>query len=226
MRLRALVLVSVFILLVWLGILAVLAWAVHDAWEARFVMTDQPMQLRLPAGTVAEAQVTSPIRTHLNLRPTLRLPLDQMMAVRIVEPLTARAAMKTSLPVDTVVEVDTVVPVSTTLDMKLTIKSWLPRVAVTVPVALTLPIRMSVPVRLDIPVDLDLDVHAEPPPLLQIPVRGMFTLSPRVQGDIQARMEALTRFRVVDDIVMHDVRIARADIRVPVHLARRLRPLP
>ncbi|MFT3857855.1 MAG: hypothetical protein QM742_10285 [Aquabacterium sp.] len=83
---------------------------------------------------------------------------------------------------------------------------------------------MSVPVKMDIPVDLDLDVHADPPPLLQVPVRGMFTLRPRVQGDIRAMLEASTRFRVVEDIEMDDVRIDRADVRVPVQLRLRDRP--
>jgi hypothetical protein len=222
----ALIVVSVIVLLVWLAVVGSAVWYFYETWEARFTLRDQPVQLRLPTGMKASADVASPIRTRIDLRPRLVLDLDQTMPVRITDSLIAHATLNTILPIDTSVQVDTVVPVSTTLDLSVSIKSWLPRVQVSVPLTLNLPVRMTVPIRTEVPISLDIDASGELPPALDVPVRATFVLHPEIRADIDVRMDATTLFSLTGPMAPFDVRIARADVRLPFHLGLRHRPLP
>lgn len=222
----ALLLVGAAVLLTWLAGTGWGVWYVHENWEARFAMRDQPVRLRLPAGMRAAADVASPIRTRIDLRPRIPVVVDQVMPVRITDSLFAQARVDTTLPIDTAIEVDTVVPIRTTLMTSVPIKSWLPRVPVSVPVTLDLPVRMRVPVRADVPVALDLDASGELPGTLEVPVRAAFILQPHVRSDLDVRLNATTLFSLTEAPAPIEARIARSQVRVPFNLAVRQRQLP
>lgn len=222
----ALVLIGALVLVIWLALTVLGTLYFYETWETHFVMRDQPASLRLPAGMQATAEVTSPIKTHVDLRPGVTLKIDQPVDVHIQDSVMARATLHTSLPVDTIVQVDTVVPVKTVLDLSVSIKSWLPRVPVTVPVTLTLPVRMAVPLRAQVPVTLDIEASGHLPKRMTVPVRGTFHLRPHVKGEIDVHMKSLTRFSLSEPLHLPDLRIVRADVRLPMSLAWMPRPVP
>lgn len=222
----ALLAVGATVLLVWLVSVSLGTWLFYEMVEARFTLRDQPLSLQLPAGMKAVAQVSTPVRTHVDFRPRVALRIDQPVRVHVTDSLMAHASINTTFPVDTTVEVDTVVPVKTTLDMSVSLKSWLPRVPVRVPVTLDLPVRMTVPIRADVPVALDLDVVGELPRTLVVPVRGNFVLHPHVKGDVDVRMNAMTLFSLTEPLAPFGVRIAHAAVRVPFNLTLHHRSLP
>lgn len=214
----ALVLVGGVVLVLWLVLMTGAVWYFYEKWEARLTLHDQPVALRLPAGMPALAQVSSPLRTHIDLTPELRLPFKQTVTAQLSDQLQAQVRLHTVLPVDTSVTIDQMIPVDTTLKVAVPLNSWLPPIEVMVPVRLQLPLRMVVPVKAQVPVDLDLLVSGDLPPTVDIPIDTEFVLHPRVRGEVRADMAMLTEFRLVAPVAPFDLSIERAHLRVPFNL--------
>lgn len=214
----ALLVVGSTVLLIWLMLTALAVWYFYAFWEARMTMYNQAVRLRLPAGMVSVAKVTSPLRTRLDMRPLVRMPIKQVIPAQISDHLQARVQMQTTLPVDTSVAVDQMVPVKTTLSMKVSVWRWLPSIPVTLPITLDMPLRMTVPIKADVPVNLDLEVSGELPPVINIPIDATFMLRPRIKGAIEARMVSQTAFSLMAPVEPFPMTIERTDLRVPFQL--------
>jgi hypothetical protein len=214
----ALLVVGGAVLLLWLVLMTTSVWWFYEHWEARLTLRNQQVSLRLPAGMPAMAEVTSPLRSRLNLRPRIEVPVHQTVSAELPDHLQAHVQVHTTLAIDTSVSVDQVVPVSTTLNLAVPLRSWLPRINVTLPLTLNLPVHMVVPVKAQVPVDLDMVVSGDLPPRLSVPIDTVFKLRPEVKGAIEARMVALTEFRLVSPVEPFDLSIEQADLHVPFNL--------
>lgn len=214
----ALVLVGGSVLLIWLVLMSVGVWYFYAFWEARMTMHNQAVRLRLPVGMVAMAEVTSPVRTRLDMRPLVRMPIKQTVPAQISDHLQAQVQLQTMLPVDTSVTVDRVVPVTTTLSLSVSLRSWLPSIPVTLPITLNMPLQMTVPIKTALPIQLDLAVSGELPPLINIPIDAMFEVRPHIKSLIEARMVSQTAFSLMAPIEPFPMVIERTDLRVPFSL--------
>lgn len=214
----ALIVVGGAVLLIWLVLMSISVWYFYEHWEARLTLLKQPVQLRLPEGMVAMAEVSSPLQTRIDMRPVVRIPIKQTMSVQMPDHLNAMAHIKTTLPVDTSVTVEQLVPVKTTLNMQVALRSWLPSMAVSVPVTLNVPLKMTVPVKTDVPVDLDVAISGELPPSLHIPIDTVFTVQPHVKGVVTAHMSSQTAFSLLSPIEPFPLTIDRASLSVPFNL--------
>ncbi len=214
----ALLLFGGTVLLIWLVLMSLAVWYFYAFWEARMTMHNQAVRLRLPAGMVAMAEVTSPVRTMLDMRPVVRMPIKQTVPAQISDHLQAQVQLQTTLPVDTSVTVDRVVPVTTTLNLSVSLRSWLPSIPVTLPITLNLPLQMTVPIKTDLPIKLDLAVSGELPPVINIPIDATFTVRPRIKSVIETRMVSQTAFSLMAPIEPFPMTIERTDLRVPFSL--------
>lgn len=214
----ALIVVGGAVLLIWLVLMSVSVWYFYEHWEARLTLLNQPVQLRLPEGMEAMAEVSSPLQTRIDMRPVVRIPIKQTMSVQMPDSLNAMAHLKTTLPVDTSVTVDQMVPVKTTLYMQVALRSWLPSMPVAVPVTLNVPLKMTVPVKAEVPVDMDVAISGELPPSLNIPIDTVFTVQPHVKGVVTAHMRSQTAFKLLAPIEPFPLTIDRADLSVPFNL--------
>lgn len=222
----ALLVVGVLLLLIWLVLITGAVWYFYARWEARVTLHDQKLTLLLPAGMPAMAEVTSPIRSKLDFTPQLHLPIKQNLTAKFDDHVQVRAQVHTMLAVDTSVNVDQVVPVRTVLNVDVPVHAWLPRMKLAVPVTLSLPVHMVVPVKSQVPVDLDVVVSGDLPKSINVPLDATLDLSPHVKGAINARMSALTEFRLVAPVPPVELSIEHADLRVPFNLTFLSRRLP
>ncbi len=218
-RPAALVLVGAAVLLIWLMLMSVSVWYFYGHWEARLTLLNQPVQLRLPPGMVAVAEVSAPLQTRIDMQPVVQIPIKQTIAVQVSEHLHATAHLKTIVPVDTSVTVEHVIPISTTLQMQVALRSWLPTMPVSVPITVNVPIKITVPVKADVPVDMDVAVSAELPPSLNIPIDTVFSVRPHVKGMVTAYMTSQTAFSLLAPIEPFPLTIDRAALSVPFNLA-------
>lgn len=214
----ALIVVGGGVLLVWLVLMAVSVWYFYEHWEARLTLNQLPVRLRLPEGMVAMAEVSSPVKTRIDMRPLVKIPVKQTMTVQLPDHLQARAHLKTTLPVDTSVTVEQMVPVSTTLNMQVALRSWLPSMPVSVPVTLQVPLKITVPVKTEVPVDLDVAIRGELPPTLNVPVDTVFAMRPHVKGVVTAHMSSQTAFHLLSPIEPFPLAIERTNLSVPFNL--------
>lgn len=214
----ALVLVGGAVLLSWLVLISVAVWYFYAFWEARLTMRHQAVRLRLPVGMVAMAEVGSPVRTRLDMRPVVHMPVKQTVPAQMTDHVHAQVQLQTVLPVDTLVEVDRVVPVTTTLELSVSLRSWLPSIPVILPVTLNLPLQMSVPIKTSLPIKLELTVGGELPPVINVPIDATFTVRPHIQSAIEARMISHAAFSLMAPIEPFPMTIARTDLRVPFSL--------
>lgn len=214
----ALLVVGASVLAIWLVLMTVSVWYFYEHWEARLTLRDQAVTLRLPAGMQAMAEVAAPLHTRIDMRPSLQVPVKQVLAAQLSDHIQARVRMQTTLPIDTTVTVDQVVPVSTVLNTTVALRSWLPRMPVSLPVTFNMPLHMMVPVKADVPVDLDVVASAELPPTINIPIDTRFDVKPFVKGAIQARMLSQTAFSLIAPVEPFAVSIEEAHLRVPFNL--------
>ena len=214
----ALIVVGGAVLLIWLVLMAVSVWYFYEHWEARLTLSQQAVHLRLPEGMVAMAEVGSPLKTRIDMRPVVKIPVKQTMSVQLPDHLQARASIKTTLPVETTVTVEQMVPVSTTLNMQVALRSWLPTMPVSVPVTLQVPLKLTVPVKTEVPVDLDVAISGELPPTLNIPIDTVFAMRPHVKGVVSAHMSSQTAFHLLSPTEPFPLAIERANLSVPFNL--------
>ena len=74
------------------------------------------------------------------------------------------------------------------------------------------------PVRAEVPLDLDMAISGKLQEQLSVPVDTVLALRPQVQGDIVARMQAQTAFRLFGPQEPVPMTIADARLRVPFDL--------
>jgi hypothetical protein len=215
----ALLLVGAVVLLLWLLLMVLGVGYFYRHWQARVALRDQPVLLRLPAGLPSVARISEPVRTRLDMHPTVSVPLHQVVPVEVRNQLMAQVRLKATVPVVTEVTVSQNIPVHTTLETDMRVRSWLPSMHVSLPVSFNLPVRLTVPVRAQLPIDLDVLVSGALTQTLQVPLDTTVTVHPHVVGELSARLDSETGFRLLDPVPPIALRIARADLRVPFNLA-------
>lgn len=218
MRPRALLVVSVALLLVWLALMAGGVMWFYARFESHITVREQPVRVRLPSGLPALAEMSSPLRLQLPQALKVNVPVKQSVSLQLRDSVQARVQVKTVLPVSTDVRVDHEVLISTVARMHAPVFRWLPPLAVTVPVQLRMPVHLVVPVRAEVPLDLDMAISGKLQEQLSVPVDTVLALRPQVQGDIVARMQAQTAFRLFGPQEPVPMTIADARLRVPFDL--------
>lgn len=214
----ALLLVGGAVLLIWLVWIAVAVWSFYEHWQVAIDLRQQPVTLRLPSGMEAMAQIVSPVRTHVDLQPRLRIPIQQVVPVQLPHEVQAQVHVKAVLPLETTVVVDQVLPIRTTVSTSVSLLSWLPRLPLTIPVHVDMPVHMAVPVKVDVPVDLDVSAKGELPPVQRVPVRATFDVHPHVVFDVTPHVLSQTAFTLTGQMDPIPLRIEEARLHVPFNL--------
>lgn len=213
--LKSLLVVGGLVLLVWLALMLGAVWLVYTQLVARMDLHEQPVTLRLPAGLQAQALVQQPVRTRIDLRPVVSVPVHQRLRAQVEDTLMMRASLRADVQIDTVVEVDQVVPVKTELSMQVPLVSWLPAFDVTLPMTLSLPFKARVPVRAVVPVRFDALVSGELKAPVEVPLDAVFKLRPEVHADVLAQLRGQMDFTVREAVPAFPLTIVRARLLVP-----------
>lgn len=216
---RALLGVSVGLLLVWVLALVTGVWLFYARWQSVISVVNQPMTLRLRDGTQAVAEVLTPVQAQWPRVAPLRLPVDQMVTVSAQDDVQAQVRVQARLPVRTEVHVQQAVPVKTTMALSVPVVfDWLPRLDVQVPIELSLPVDMHVPVVADIPVSLDVHVTGTLPASLDVPLRAALRVRPALWGTMQSEVVSQTLFAWRAPQSPVPMTIESANLRVPFDL--------
>lgn len=218
-RPAALVLVAIGLLVVWVGLVAWGIWYGYGHWESRVVLRQQPLSLRLPAGTQALADVHTPLDTRIRLQPVLRVPLRQTVEAEVNDSFVAQLDLAATLPVDVVVEIRHDLPVRTQLEARVDLGRFLPTLNVRLPVQFTVPVQLKVPVRADVPVRLDGVVSGQLAQRLSLPVDETLVVRPRIDHRLAGRMTHQTAFSLVGETAPLPLVIEEARLRLPFDLA-------
>jgi hypothetical protein len=218
--LRSLLFVGSLVLLVWFFLMLFAAWLVYTQLDARMDLREQPVALRLPNGFHARATVQQAVRTQLDLRPMMRVPVRQSVSVQVDDTIMGRATLEATLPVDTVVLIDQLVPVSTELQMQVPLVGWLPAFDVSLPVTLNVHVKAAVPVRTQVPVHMDVLVSADLHAPVEVPLDMVFQLRPVVSETIDVQLRGAMDFVLQDDAPPIPVMIERARLLVPFDVPR------
>ena len=212
---RALITVSLLILLGWLILMTGLIWWVRGHWEALAVMRDIPVSLSLPSGMKASAQVHSVLHTRLDTVQSLDVPVDQWVHVQVVDRVNARAQVNTVVPISTTVAFAADIPVSTQVQAEVPVVSWLPAMTVKLPVSFVVPVRVSVPVKVDVPLDLDMQVRTDVPDPLKVPLKATFRTRIPIHADIHSQLTRQADFTLAQGIVAMPMVIESAALNLP-----------
>lgn len=214
-NLKSLLIVGGVVLLVWLALMLAAVGFVYTQLDARMDLREQPVTLRLPAGLQAQARLQQPVRTRVDLRPLVNVPVRQRLQAQVDDTLLARTTLETTVTVDTVVQVDQVVPVKTELSMQVPLVGWLPAFDVTLPVTLNLPFKAEVPVRAQVPVRFDALVSGELRSPVEVPLETVFHLRPQIHQEVLAQVSGQMDFVVRDAMPPMPLTIVRARLLVP-----------
>lgn len=212
---KSLLIVGGLVLLVWLALMLGAVWFVYTQLDARMDLRDQPVTLRLPAGLQAQAVVQQPLRTRVDLRPRVEVPVRQLLRAQVDDTLLTRASFEALVPVDTVVQVDQVVPVKTELSMRVPLVGWLPAFDVTLPLTLSLPFKAQVPVHTQVPVRFDALVSGELRAPIEVPLDMVFRLRPAIHEVLSAQILGQMDFVIRDAMPPMPMTIERARLLVP-----------
>lgn len=213
---RALLLVSLLTALLWLGLVVAGFVYVRREWVTVLEMRQQPMQLRLPAGLAARAEVAEPVLTHLASMQHLRLPLDQTVRVQVQNNLKAHAVIDTVVPVHTVVNFEGDIPVDTTVSAEVPVVSWWPSFTVTIPVKLVVPVKVAVPVTAQVPLALALDVSGELTGPLRVPIKTVLDTQVALRANVRAQVSSRTDFTLLSPVEPFGVDIRHARLQLPM----------
>ncbi len=224
---KSLLFVGALVLVVWLALILAMVWFVYTQLDARMELREQAVTLRLPAGLQAQAIVQQPVRTRVDLRPWVNVPVHQQLRAQVDDNLLTRATLEATVPVDTLVQVDQVVQVKTELSMQVPLVAWLPAFDVTLPVMLNLPIRAEVPLRAQVPVRFDAQVSGELRGPIEVPLDTVFRLRPEIHEPVRAQVLGQMDFVVNEPMPPMSLTIERARLLVPFDVPRihqRVRP--
>lgn len=213
--LKSMLVVGALVLLLWLVLMLAAVWFVYTQLDARMDLRDQPVTLRLPAGLQAQALLQQPVRTRVDLRPRVDVPVRQRLNAQVDDTLLMRTSLEATVVIDTIVQVDQVVPVKTELSMQVPLVGWLPAFDVTLPVTLNLPFKAEVPLRAQVPVRFDAVVSGELKAPLEVPLDMVFRLRPEVHQEVLAQVRGQMDFVVKDAMPPMPLTIERARLLVP-----------
>lgn len=217
-RWQALMVVAGGLLVVWVALVAGAIWYLYGHWESRVHLQHQSLLLRLPAGMVARAEITTPITTRLTARPVVKVPLHQTVQAEVSDQFLARSSVRTSVPIDTVVRVQHQVPVRTTLQARVDLGRLLPTLDISVPVSLVVPVDLAVPVKATVPVALELLASGQFKAPVSLPLHQTLTLRPVLDAPLQARFTRQTNFALGPALPPVSMHIVDAQLRVPFDL--------
>ncbi|HIV72037.1 MAG TPA: hypothetical protein H9903_13975 [Candidatus Aquabacterium excrementipullorum] len=213
---RALLLVSLLTALLWLALVVAGFFYVRREWVTVLEMRDQPVQLRLPEGLAARAEVAEPVLTHLESTQRLRLPLNQEVRVQVQNNLKAHTVIDTVVPVHTVVNFEGDIPVDTTVSAEVPVVSWWPSFPVTIPVKVVVPVKVAVPVSAQIPLALALDVSGELAGPLRVPIKTVLDTQVVLRANVRAQVSSSTDFSLLSPVEPFGVDIRHARFQLPM----------
>ncbi|MFZ5526905.1 MAG: hypothetical protein ACOZE7_09650 [Pseudomonadota bacterium] len=213
---RALLLVSLLTALLWLALVVAGFLHVRREWVTVLEMRQQPVQLRLPSGMAASAEVAEPVFTRLESTQHLKLPLNQEMRVQVQNNLKAHAVVDTVVPVHTVVNFEGDIPVDTTVNAEVPVVSWWPSFTVTIPVKVVVPVKVSVPVSAQVPLALALDVAGELSGPLRVPVKTVIDTQVALRANVRAQVSSRTDFSLLAPVEPFAVDIRHARLQLPM----------
>lgn len=213
---RALLLVSLLTALLWLALVVVGFLHVRREWVTVLEMRQQPVQLRLPSGLAASAEVAEPVSTRLEATQHLKLPLNQEVRVQVQNNLKAHAVVDTVVPVHTVVNFEGDIPVDTTVNAEVPVVSWWPSFTVTIPVKVVVPVKVSVPVSAQVPLALALDVAGELSGPLRVPVKTVIDTQVALRANVRAHVSSRTDFSLLAPVEPFAVDIRHARLQLPM----------
>lgn len=202
--------------LLWSAGVAVATWHVLGHWHAMAPLRDQPVQLSLPAGLKAQADIDSVIRTRLDFRQRIDVPFDQIVKVSVDQTLNARSTVRTALPIKTSVHFKGDIPVNTLVAMDVPVVSWLPRFKVMLPVVTTIPVDLTVPVDVTVPLVLDMPVQGRMAGTLALPVRTRLAMSLPVRGEVVGKIVNRADFTLLTSDQAFALDIRQALITLPL----------
>lgn len=214
----ALVLVGGGLLLVWVALVAWAIWYVYGHWESRVHLQQQPLLLRLPAGTQALTEIQTPVATRLQASPVVRVPLHQTVQAEVSDQFVATVKLNATVPIDTAVQVSHEVPVSTVLQAKIDLGRFLPTLDVSLPVSLVVPVNLTVPVKTQVPLNTSLVVSGLFKQPVKLPLNDTLVLHPRIDQPIHARVTRQALFALDGEHAPMPVSLVDARLRVPFDL--------
>lgn len=217
-RWQALLWVAGGLVVVWVLLVAGAIWYLYGHWESRVHLQRQALLLRLPAGTVAQAEIRAPIATRLTAHPTLMVPLHQTVRAQVSDQFLARLTTSTTVNIDTKVRVQHQVPVHTTLEARVDLGRWLPTLDVTVPVSLVVPVDMVVPIKTSLPVSLDVLASGQFNAPLSLPLNQVLRLQPVLDAPLEAQLTRQIRFALDRPLPPVPMQIVEARLSVPFDL--------
>lgn len=213
---RMLLLVSLATVLLWLAMVVAGFLYVRREWVSVLEMRDQPVQLRLPVGLAAQAEVAVPVHTRLDSVQRLKLPLDQEVRVQVQNNLKAHAVVNTVVPVNTVVSFEGDIPVDTSVVSEVPVVSWWPSFPVTIPVKVVVPVKVAVPVSVQIPLALNLEVAGELSGPLRVPVKTVLDSQVLLRAHVRAHVTSRTDFSLLSPVEPFGVDIRHARLQMPM----------
>lgn len=203
--------------LLWALTLTVVAWAAALVaggaylWthlEATLALNDQRATLRLAAGLPVLARLETPVRTRIDSRPLVAVPIDQTVALDLLSAIDGQAQVRGVLPVATRVRIDQQVEAHALVQAEVPLTSWLPRLKVQLPLRLTVPVHMTVPVQVQVPLEGPVRLSARLDGPLQVPIRSVLHLRVPLHADLAAQVIGQSSLTLLD---------ARDDIELRVH---------
>ncbi len=214
-RRQAVVAVSLLIL-VWLIASLVVSWWAWAHWDSQVHLKQQPIGLSLPDQMPAAADVSTSIRSHVRAQPKVLVPINQTVAVRVPDRLSATSQVILDVPIDTVVSQEVAVPVQTVVKAEVPLLAWLPKFTVTVPISVTVPVKVSVPFKRQVRVVLPIRAEADLPDVLQVPLRAQLPITVPIDQPMQALVTRRTSFALRSGGEAFDVTLADAVLRMPL----------
>lgn len=204
----------------WVGLAGAAGLWAYRHWEARLHITGQGVDLRLPRGLRAVGQTRQDIPTHLDVRPVVRVPIDQFVRVNIGQAFDVQVVIRADVPIDTVFRYDAVIPFATTLHTRAHVASWLPALAVSVPVKVDVPVHLSVPIHQPVALNLDTHLIVRIPHTLRVPLHTTFKVAVPLHADMRAQVIGGTDFSLQGPQEPWRLTVTRADVRLPLSAVR------
>lgn len=215
-RRRHVALVYLVTVALWAALAAAGALALWREWSSTMAVRDQPIRLLLPEGLTASAEISSRLHTRLQAAPRVVLPIDQMVKVDMGQTLSARATVRTIVPVQTDFRFAQIIPVSTEVSAEVPVVSWLPAMSVKLPVRVDVPVDVTVPIRLQLPLALDLQARGRLAGPLTVPVRTKLDMRIPITAAVEGEVTSRADFRLLAPVPPMDLRLSEARIGLPL----------
>lgn len=213
---RALVVVSVITLLVWLLVIVGATWWVRANVQARVQLRHQSLMMRLPQGMESNVDVRSRVMTRLKADPLLAVPVHQTLTVRLPDTLEARTVVRTVVPVQTQFRYQTEIPVDTVVSMDVPVVSWLPAMAIKLPIRVTVPVDITVPISAQLPLALDLHAKGHVTEPLKVPMHTTLRMKVPLRAEIEAEVLSRTHSRLLGPMEPFPIQIEQALLVLPL----------